>query len=241
MTEVKVRLSKDGAFPINKELAGLVPMAGEAEQAVLTQDIGKNEQQDPIVLWQGRVVDGRCRMKALELLGKHIMYRELDDKLSEAEVRVYVKSANTRRNLTQTQKVMSACKDSLREGSPKLLELAKDWGIGDKILKNARFIAKERPEFIQPLFDGYSVKITSADGHEVDSNKVTTIYAAIKRDIEAVTEGVEHAWSEDTFINTQAGKEWYYEQLKTAALIGGDVKYKMLVAELANYKFVLDA
>ena len=40
MTDIKTRLNKDGAFPINSKLAGLVPMATEAEQAVLTADIG---------------------------------------------------------------------------------------------------------------------------------------------------------------------------------------------------------
>ncbi len=228
-------------YEINDELAGLVPMASANEQDALTSDIAEKGQLDPLVLWQGKIVDGRCRQLACMQLGIDPKVKHLDWSMTEADVVGVVKSLNTRRNLTQTQKVIAACRVSLKPGAKKIADVASTWGIGDKILKNARFIAKERPEFIQPLFDGYSVKITSADGHEVDSNKVTTIYAAIKRDIEAVTEGVEHAWSEDTFINTQAGKEWYYEQLKTAALIGGDVKYKMLVAELANYKFVLDA
>ena len=44
-----------------------------------------------------------------------------------------------------------------------------------------------------------------------------------------------HGWSEDSQIKTQAGKEWYYEQIAIASKMG-DVKYKMLIAELANYK-----
>jgi len=234
MTEVKVRLSKDGPFEVNEKLAGLVPMAGEAEQAVLTSDIDENEQREPIVLWRGKVVDGRCRMKALTLLGKHILYRELDNGLTEEEVKVYVKSVNTRRNLTSTQKVMAACRESLDSTENRAIQtIAKSWGIGKEILTNARYIAKNKPEYIDKLFNGGSVLIRDMNGEEKYTNKITTIYSYIKRVEEGVVESCEHAWKEDTYIKTQAGKEWYYSQIKDI----NEVKTKMLIAELANYKF----
>jgi len=236
MTDVKVRLSKDGPFEINDELAGLVPMADEVEQAVLTQDIADNQQQDPIVLWHGKVIDGRCRQKSLVMLGSHIMYRELDDKLTEAEVRIYVKSVNTRRNLSHTQKVISAVRDSLRPGSGNNLKVARAWGISEGLLKNGKFIAKHRPEFIQPLFDGHSVNIVSAEGFDTTSNKVSTIYAYIKRDLEKAVADEEHVWSEDSAIKTQKGKEWYYEFVKINKIT--DVQTRIALVELANYKFV---
>lgn len=237
MTEIKVRLSKDGPFEVNEELAGLVPMADEVEQAVLTQDIAENGQQDPIVLWQGKVIDGRCRQKALTTLGQHIMYRELADTLTEAEVRVYVKSVNTRRNLTHTQKVMSAVRESLRPGSGSIPKIAKAWGISKGLLENGKFIAKHRPEFIQPLFDGGSVNITGANGFDTTSNKVSTIYASIKRELEQAYKDESHAWSEESAIKTQKGKEWYYEFVKVNKI--KDVPTRMALAELANYKFYI--
>ena len=237
MTDIKVRLVKYGAFPVNTELAGLVPMASEAEQATLTADIEANEQKEAIVLWHGEVVDGRCRQKALTTLGKHILYRELDDTLTEAEVRVYVKSVNTRRNLTSTQKVMAACRESLKPEETRANQVvAKSWGVGLEILKNARYIAKHKPEYIDVLFNGGAIKIVDSKGEEKYSNKVTTIYAYLKKVEEQVKEDVEHAWHENTAIKTQAGKEWYYEQVAQIA-VNGDVKTKMLIAELANYKF----
>lgn len=235
MREIKVRLAKDGPFEINDELAGLVPMADEVEQAVLTRDIAENQQQDPIVLWHGKVVDGRCRQKALVTLGYHIMYRELDDELTEADVRVYVKSVNTRRNLTHTQKVMSAVRESLRPGAKSIPVIAKAWGISEGVLKNGRFLAKHRPEFIEPLFNGGSVNIISAEGFDTTSNKVSTIYAAVRREMESAERDDEHAWSEESAIKTQKGKEWYYEFIKTNKV--NDVPTKMALAELANYKF----
>lgn len=238
MTDIKVRMSKEGSFPINHKLAGLVPMANEAEQTVLMLDIEKSEQRDPIILWRGQVVDGRCRQKALTTLGKHILYRELDDNLTEDEVKVFVKSVNTRRNLTPTQKVMIACKESLQEDENRSIPtIAKTWGISKDILFNARFISKERPEFIEPLFNGESVKIIGNDGLDKYTNKITTIYAYLKKISEQVVENTEYAWKEDSYIRTQAGKEWYYAQVSDIEKSSDNVRTKMLIAELANYKF----
>lgn len=236
MTEVKVRMVKDGAFPVNERLAGLVPMATEVEQTVLTADIEKNEQREPVVLWKGQIVDGRCRQQALVTLGKHILYKELADNLTEDEVRIFVKSVNTRRNLTQTQKIMVACRESLKPESASVIAIAKAWGIGDKTLKMARYVAKQRPEFIDPLFNGHAVTITSKDGKEIQSSKVTAIYAYLKKLEEQASLNTEYAWEEGSHINTQLGKEWYYSIVATLGQ-SDNVAVKMALAELANYKF----
>lgn len=236
--EIKVRLAKEGPFPINEKLAGLVPMATEAEQAVLTADINENEQRDAIVLWRGEVVDGRCRQKALTTLGKHILYKELDDKLTEEEVRIFVKSVNTRRNLTPTQKVMVACIESLKPTETRSIAvIAKSWGISRDILGNARFIARENPSWAEILFNGGSVEIIDNNGRPKLTNKVTTIYAYLKKLSEAVEEDSQYAWQEDTYIKTQAGKEWYYSQVSSLDSQTDIIRVKMLLAELANYKF----
>lgn len=235
--EIKVRLSKEGPFPVNEKLAGLVPMATEAEQAVLTADINEHEQRDAIVLWRGEVVDGRCRQKALTTLGKHILYKELDDKLTEDEVKIFVKSVNTRRNLTPTQKVMIACRESMGTTARPLMVIAKSWGISKEILGNARFIARENPSWAEILFNGGSVEIIDSNGRPKLTNKVTTIYAYLKKLSESVEEDSQYAWQEDTYIKTQAGKEWYYSQVSSLDSQTDIMRVKMLLAELANYKF----
>jgi hypothetical protein len=235
MTEIKIRMNKDGAFPINQTLAGLVPMASDAEQAVLTADIKNNEQREPIVLWRGAVVDGRCRQLALMTLGKHILYRELNDKLTEQEVKIYVKSVNTRRNLTQTQKVMAACRESFQEGEKrKLFVIASSWGISEVILKNARYISKIKPEWAEALFDGKSIVITH-NGEEKYTNKVSTIYAYLRKEVEKAVVDNEFGWSEDTAFTTQAGKEWYYDFVRHYNV--SEIAVRMALVQLANYKY----
>lgn len=226
-------------YEINEDLAGLVPMANEAEQAVLTMEI---QQEDglllPIVLWRGEIVDGRCRQKACIALNIEMTTTDLDSTLTFEEVAKKVKGLNSRRNLTPTQKVMAACKQSLRKSNKvSIVDLAKSWGISRDILSNARYIAAEAPHYIDTLFNGGAVTIIDNNGNEKITNKVTTIYSYLKKVEEKAKEDTTYAWQEDTYINTQAGKEWYYSQVRELESTDNSVRLKMLVAELANYKF----
>ncbi len=239
MTELKIRDMKDGAFPINEALAGLVPMAIPSEQAALTGDIDENGQREAIILWRGEVVDGRCRQAALTLLGnRDIKYKELDDKLTEDEVAMYVKSVNTRRNLTLTQKIVIACKDSYKDNKS-IVKSAKEWGVGKGSIDNARFIHTHRPELLEVLFNGNAVAITDKDGNDITTNKITTVWAYVSREVEKLGDPIEeeHAWRADSAINTQVGKEWFYEFIKTYSIKNVDVMKELAIA--ANAKFVL--
>ena len=226
-------------YPINEDLAGLVPMANEAEQLILKNEIREeNGLLLPVILWRGHIVDGRCRQKACSELGIEMLVEELDPALTYDEVARKVKGYNSRRNLTPTQKVMAACRQSLK-ASCKLstVEIAKAWGISRDILGNARFIANTNPEWADTLFNGGSVKVIDHNGNPKLTNKVTTIYAYLKKLSEAVREDTQHAWQEDTYIKTQAGKEWYYTQVSSLDSQTDILRVKMLLAELANYKF----
>ena len=90
------------------------------------------------------------------------------------------------------------------------------------------------------MFDGSTVKIINQHGVEVETFKVSAVYAYIKKAEERAVENIDHAWREDTYINTQIGKEWYYEQVRLLELVG--IKHaKRYFAELANYKFTIEA
>jgi hypothetical protein len=155
MYEMKTRHSSLGAFLVNAELAGIVPMALPTEQAVLTAHIQENGQKEPVVLWNGAIVDGRCRQTALVTLGRHILYRELDSSLTEEEVKIFVKAVNTRRNLTMSQKIASACKEYVaNKKTVTMKKTAMSWGIGEVTLKNAVWIYKQEPSMIDTIFNG---------------------------------------------------------------------------------------
>lgn len=226
-------------YPINEDLAGLVPMANEAEQIILKSEIKEeNGLLLPVVLWRGEIVDGRCRQKACSELGIEMLVEELDPKLTYDEVARKVKGYNSRRNLTPTQKVMAACRQSLKANCKMTTtEIAKAWGISRDILANARFISNEDPKVAELLFNGKSVEIVDSNGSLKYTNKVTTIYAYLKKLSEQVIENTEYAWKEDSYIRTQEAKEWYYANITHLDNSIEGIKSKMAYAELANYKF----
>lgn len=222
-------------FPVNDKLAGLVPLPVEAEQEALAQDIFENGLREPVVLWKGEIVDGRSRQNACILMSVPVCAIDLDDELEEKDVATYVKSVNTRRNLTLGQKIMAASKQHSEVGSKSLDVIAKSWGISKSILIRANYIAKKRPEFIEPLFNGKTVQIVDAKGNQVLTNKISAIHAHIRREEEDVTEEASYKWSADSHISTQAGLDWFYEFIKETGTT--HVKVMMELVVRANDKF----
>lgn len=238
MSQIKVRVVEEGALPIDTELAGIVPMALQDEQTALLNDIAANGQREPILLWKGKVVDGRCRQKALIALQRHILYKELDDSLTKEDVRCLVKSMNTRRNLTSTQKIASAAKEYESEDNQKSVkQLAESWGISVSILENAVWLQRKYPIVIDSLFNGLSVPIENIHGIKVTSNKVSAIYAYYKREEQQAKEVKENGWSSKTSITTQAGKDWYYSVLRELPEKNLSMQLTNLLVELTNFKF----
>ena len=233
-----IELREGEAFEVNEELAGIVPMANMAEQAALTEDIRENGLREPVILWRNKIVDGRCRQKACLATGVRIKARELDDDLTEEDVMVVVKSFNTRRNLSTTQKLISACKETFnpKNKAKSIIGLAKAWSVSHTLLKNARYIYTERNEFIEPLFQGGCVTIVGSNGKETQTNKISAIYAYLKRLEENANRNDDHGWNPDAQIKTQAGKEWYYGVIKSIAK-DTSVPIRMMMVELANFKF----
>jgi len=213
--------------------ASLVPMASISEQAILTEDIKTNGLREPIILWKGLIVDGRCRQKACMLNRMQIAYTELVDTLSDEEVQTIVKSLNTRRNLTHAQKVMIASKESMQSSSS-VKKQAKAWGISELLVKNARWIWNTYPDIAQELFDGKGIAIEGKV-----TNKITPIYSYLRKKSETVVTDMpeSHGWVDESAIKTQAGKEWYYAQLG-AIKEHGDIYLNQLLVDMANKQFL---
>ena len=91
---------------------------------------------------------------------------------------------------------------------------------------------------IDPLFNGKSVPINK-NGKEIMTNKITTIYAYLKK-IEEDTKIVEsNGWKEDASIKTQEGKEWFYEKMISRNIPEDNFLARQDYIEFANIKFPL--
>src|SRR5262249_62357764 len=85
--------------------AGVFPLMTEEEVGELRQDIAASHGlREPIVLYEGKILDGRNRYIACRALGIPLKTREFDPSI-EGDPFAYVLSANLhRRHLTAEQK-----------------------------------------------------------------------------------------------------------------------------------------
>jgi hypothetical protein len=169
-------------YEIHKS-ASLVPLASEAEQIALMEDIKANGQQQPIALYRGKIVDGRCRQNACIELGISVDAKELPNNMSIQEVEKFVKSINTRRNLTRVQKVAASFKQMEKNNVKNDSLAAKQWGITRQEISNFRFISNHRPEYVDILFNGGAIEYVDPASGKI--KKGTSLYP-IRKSIEAI-------------------------------------------------------
>jgi hypothetical protein len=196
-------------------------------------------------LWNGKIVDGRCRQLACVTLGIPLDTRELDSELTEAEVAKIVKSLNTRRNLTETQKLASAYLEQQRNGFSNK-EIAADWAISVRSLQNFKYIALYRPELVEPLFNGDSVAIIDPDkGYKITTNKVNTLARIVKLEqetgkVEVVqrTQVEAMQYNVNGIINTEIGKQEHRNLVNAFKHSPSkEQMFSAMLAELMNYKY----
>ena len=226
-------------------LANIVAMAGAREQQALTNDILNNGQNEPAVLWRGQIVDGRCRQLACTTLNVPLETRKLDDSLTESEVAKVVKSLNTRRNLTETQKLASAYLEQQRNGNNNKI-VADEWAVSVRSLQNFKYIALHKPELVEPLFNGDSVTVNDPDkSHPITTNKVNTLARIVKQEQEAgkVTivkpEQIEAmSYTVNGLITTEAGKAAHRNLINAFRHSASkEEMFSAMAAELVNYKY----
>ena len=233
-------------YPIH-QLANIVAMASEQEQLALTNDLATRGQEEPIVLWKGEIVDGRCRQLSARSLNVELNVRELGDDLTEEEVGAIVKSLNTRRNLTMTQKTVSAYKQQLRTQETNQV-IATQWAISVPTLKNCKYVAVKEPSLIGPLFDGKSVVIYNySKGEEITTNRINTLAKIIKDNagLKDVTIDDTHEvlvkYSVEELPLSSPMYLWYGSRLAEYQSItteGKEMMMKAILFELAKYKEV---
>ncbi len=155
--------------------AGLVPMAVDTEQDALTLSIKEYGQKEPATLYRGKIVDGRCRYKSCNELGIELKVVSLPNNMSLDDVAAYVRAANTRRNLTRSQKVIIAYRNMLKT-KLSMRETAARWAVTPSEISNAKYISANRPDYAQRLFDGGNIQV----GFDKDKNKPIYSYSIAK-------------------------------------------------------------
>ena len=93
-------------------IALLFPGLNAEELGLLAEDIAQNGQRHPIVLYQGKILDGVNRYRACRLRGIDPRVTQFDESTTPEQ---YVVSANlVRRHLTSGQRATLLCCEAIR-------------------------------------------------------------------------------------------------------------------------------
>lgn len=99
--------------------AEIFPEMDAPALAGLTADIAANGQREPILILDGQVIDGRCRLRACEQLGIEPLVRHLGATVVGDPYVLAISLNLHRRHLTESQRAMVATKlSTLQRGRP---------------------------------------------------------------------------------------------------------------------------
>jgi hypothetical protein len=154
-------------------LADVFPPMREEELKALTDDIRLNGLSDPIVLLDGKILDGRNRYRACTDIGIKPITRDWDGGGDPLD---YVVSKNLhRRHLNQAQRAMVADKiatlrlganQHMKEGAqicaPSQEEAAKRMNVSRRSVQNARFVHEHGIPELQAAVESGRVSVSAA-------------------------------------------------------------------------------
>lgn len=165
--------------------ANIFPEMTDDEAKSLMIDIRENGQREPIILFNGKVIDGRNRLRACRWLGFEPKTREYQGR--EDEIVSYVLSLNLhRRHLTEGQRAMIASNlATMKQGARTDLspiggmsqsEAAKALSVGKRSVERAvQVSAKAEPEVV--------AAVTSGEMSLNEASKVVQLRPEIQRSV----------------------------------------------------------
>jgi len=131
------------------ELCRIFPRCTDEELQLLVSDIRENGLQTPITLYEGKILDGRNRYLACQMLHKEPEYVEFD---GDAPLPFVVSRNLCRRHLTESQRAMVAAaiielqrKDNGRS-EVTISEAAKQMNVSERMVNQAVKIINEGTE-----------------------------------------------------------------------------------------------
>ena len=174
-------------------LADQFPMMSDAEFKALKNDIEENGLQEPISIYQNKILDGRNRYKAclelekegIEVGGIAKRFKTLKISLEEATA-LSVSQNLQRRHLTKSQQAMYIVRSGLlgtrnspggrrkyRTGDSAIRRISKRYGVSHVSIYKARFVDKNDPDNLAAKVLNGELSVAKAEniirGHETES------------------------------------------------------------------------
>jgi hypothetical protein len=177
-------------------MAEINPMQSKDDFVALKYSIEQIGQQEPVVMFKGKLVDGRNRLKAIKELYNEVAeeekfkyrmvkYKKLPTTLSISELEEIIIGKETRRHKTSTQKAVQAMNYYIKKTEEgidiNMTKVGKIFGASQAQLSRAITCRKAAGELvIQRLFNGEKITISK-------SKKDGTIYKTQTDSLDAIT------------------------------------------------------
>jgi hypothetical protein len=154
------------------EYANLFPMMQDDQLGSLAESIRKTQQDHPIMIFEGKILDGRNRWMACQMISRQPVTAEYTGSKEEALQYVLDHNLECRRHLTESQRAMIASRlATMRHGRPRAEEkspigdfslaskdraaAAADLNVGTSSVDRARRAQKTGiPELLKAVDDG---------------------------------------------------------------------------------------
>lgn len=156
------------------EIANVFPMLVEPELEDLADDIDKHGLHHPIVLFEGKILDGRNRYTACNDVGYELTETNFTTFTGTWDDAVdYVVSENLRRrHLDESQRAMAATRLArLRQGRPEInrpigrftqADAARQLSVGERSVRRARVVDEQGVPELVKLVDAGEISVSAA-------------------------------------------------------------------------------
>lgn len=216
------------------------PMHNELEYEATKENIRRLGQLDPILMLDGKCIDGRHRTRIAKELGMQVKCTDVDPTLGMQDIILMCnKNVMSGRDYDSSQKAIQAL---VLVNSYKMstVEAARFMKVDRKLISYAGTIkGLGRQDILDTLMESKQNRV-QLDNMERPSRSLELLAKFVKsldeKDNVVVDDSERIRWKPDAYINTEAGKAWYYEQLDQIKLMG-DIHMQMLLSEMANLKF----
>jgi len=179
--------------------ADTYPMMSAAELDALTEDIKTNGQAQPIIMFQGQVLDGRNRLAACQRAGVEPSCKDFDG--DEEAAKALVRSLNDhRREMSPGKWALVAARQLILEGPRKpgprcainnstsvgrgSLDVSRHFRVGKVQVEQAKALLSEAPDLVQQI-DAEVISLAAAYG-ELQERRTEAVKKA--KDMERIAE-----------------------------------------------------
>ena len=213
------------------------PLHNELEYAATKENIVRVGQLDPVLMLDGKCVDGRHRVRVAKELGVHVKCVDIDARLPDEDIIVMCnKNVMSGRDYDVTQKAIQALQLVSRYKMT-AVAAARLMKVDHRALSYASTIKGfDRHDILDTLMANKQNRI-QLDNMERPSRSLEILAKYVKTVEErpklVVDDSERIHWDAEAAIKTELGKARYYEMLKAVEAIG-PIKMQMLFVELVN-------